>query len=60
MENNLNYVKSCMDNEGFDYCFRHYSNFKEVNDDEFQNLRKTYVDAAEALEKYINDNSAEE
>lgn len=53
MENDLNYVRNCMDNEGFDYCFRNYSEFEEVQDEEFQKLRKAYVDAAEALEKYI-------
>jgi hypothetical protein len=57
MENNLNYVRSCVDTEGFDYCFRNYSKFEDVNDDEFQKLRKAYVDAADALEKYVNDNS---
>ena len=57
MENDLNYVRSCVENEGFDYCFRSYSNFEDVNDDEFQKLRKAYVDAADALEKYVNDNS---
>ena len=51
----INYVRSCMDNEGFYYCFRSYSHFTEVKDEEFQKLRQAYVDAADALEKYVND-----
>lgn len=37
---NFNYVKCCINNEGFDYCFNHYSDFKdEINDEEFHKLR---------------------
>jgi hypothetical protein len=46
-------VAACVDNEGFDYAFRHYSDFKEVKDEEFHKLRKAYVEAAEALSEYI-------
>lgn len=47
-------VKCSIDNEGFDYAFRSYSNFEEVKDEEFHKLRKVYIEAADALEKYIN------
>jgi hypothetical protein len=57
MENDLQYVRYCMDNEGLDYCFRNYSEFEEVQDEEFQKLRKAYVDAAEALDTYVKDHS---
>ena len=43
-----------MDAEGFDYCFRNYSNWKEIKDTEFHKLRKAYMEAANALEEYIN------
>ena len=46
-------VAACVDNEGFDYAFRNYSDFKEVKDEEFHKLRKAYVDAADALAEYI-------
>jgi len=48
------YIKSKMENEGFDYCFRHYSNFKEIKDDEFHELRRQYIESSELLEDYIN------
>ena len=57
MENDLNYVRSTMNGEGLDYCFRDYSDFEEIKDEEFHKLRKIYVDAADALEKYIKDHT---
>lgn len=42
-----------MDAEGFDYCFRGYSDWKEIKDKEFHQLRKAYVEVAQALEEYI-------
>jgi len=46
-----------MDQEGFDYCFRNYSDFDEVKDTEFHKLREAYIAAANALEEYVNANS---
>ncbi len=46
-------VRACVENEGFDYAFRHYSDFSQVKDKKFHALRKAYVKAAEALEKFI-------
>lgn len=48
-----------MTGEGFDYCWRAYSNFEEIKDDKFHELRKTYVEAADALEKYVNEKNHE-
>jgi len=48
-------VKYRMVEEGFDYCFRSYSFFEEIKDDDFHNLRLQYIDAADKLEKYIKD-----
>ena len=53
----LSDVKYRMEEEGFDYCFFHYSNWKEIKDEEFHRLRQVYLDAAKALEKYVNENS---
>jgi hypothetical protein len=53
-------VKSCIHNEGFDYCFQSYSNFHEVKDEEFHKLRLAYLNAAKALEEYVNNNAEEE
>jgi len=46
-------LKYKMDAEGFDYCFNGYSDWKEVEDAEFQKLRQEYKDSAERLKNYI-------
>ena len=45
-----------MRNEGFHYCFDGYSDWNEIKDEKFQKLRLKYLDAAEKLKKYVNDN----
>ena len=50
-------LRSRMNQEGFHYCFKHYSSFKEIDDKEFHKLRKEYLSAAEKLEKYVVDKS---
>lgn len=49
----LDDVRYKIENEGFDYAFRHYSEFKEVNDPKFHKLRLAYVEAANDLDDYI-------
>lgn len=49
------YVQNKIDNEGFDYCFRHYSDFEDIKDKGFHLWREAYIRSAESLEKYIND-----
>ena len=58
--NDLSDVKYRMEEEGFDYCFRHYAKFEEIKDPEFHKLRLAYIEAANALEKYVDKNSPEE
>jgi hypothetical protein len=41
--------------EGFHYCFVHYSNFEEIDDEKFHELRKNYLKATSDLEKYLQD-----
>lgn len=43
-----------MDAEGFDYCFRGYSTWEDLEDKEFHRLRLEYIKSAEKLENYIN------
>jgi len=43
-----------MRDEGFDYCFRHYSSFEEIKDEKFHELRLKYIQIAEELENYVN------
>jgi hypothetical protein len=52
MAKNLNYVRGVVDNEGFDYAFRCYSDFSLVKDEEFHKLRLAYIAAADALSAY--------
>jgi hypothetical protein len=51
----LDYVRATIENEGFDYAFRHYSDFSEVKDARFHRLRKAYEKAANALEEYVGE-----
>ena len=42
-----------IDNDGFDYAFRCYSDFKKIKDNKFHELREAYLDAFKDLENYI-------
>ena len=48
-------VKYRMREEGFDYCFRSYSFFEEIEDEEFHKLRLKYIKTAKKLETYIKE-----
>lgn len=52
-EKQADHILTCADLEGFDYCFRSYSSFKEVTDPEFRKLVVAYKDAAQKLEDYL-------
>ena len=49
----LTYLNAKMREEGFDYCFRHYSSFEEIKDEKFHELRLKYIQIAEELENYV-------
>ncbi len=42
-----------IDQEGFDYTFISYSDFKAIDDEQFHKLRKAYVKAHDELKDYI-------
>ena len=46
-------VIAIIDNEGFDYAFHEYSDFKDVQDEEFQILQESFRDARKALIEYL-------
>lgn len=46
-------VKDTVENEGFDYAFRFYTMFDEIDDAEFHKRRRAYIEAAEALSDYV-------
>jgi len=50
----LEMVRYRMEDEGFHYCFKHYSSFQEVEDEEFHRLRKMYLEVSEQLENYVS------
>ena len=52
-ELDLRYVVETVENEGFYYAFRDYSDFKEVEDEEFHRLRMEFLKAGERLGKYL-------
>lgn len=52
-------VADSIDNEGFDYCFRHYSSFTDIVDSEFHRLRERYIAAANELGDYVAEHVTE-
>jgi hypothetical protein len=59
-ENQFDIVAYKMDAEGFDYCFVGYSNWEEINDEKFHELRLAYVKAQKELQAYIESKVEEE
>jgi hypothetical protein len=47
------FVLDVIDQEGFEYSFEHYSDFKEVADKRFHELKDAYLKAKEDLKSYI-------
>jgi len=44
-----------MREEGIDYCFEHYSSFKEIEDEEFHKLRMEFLDSMKKIREYVKD-----
>lgn len=53
-------VRYRMREEGFHYCFAHYSRWPEIKDEKFHQLREAYLKAAEELKKYVIEKAGEE
>jgi len=61
-EKQKRYWSNCqyrMKEEGFHYCFKHYSRWEKIEDEKFHELRNKYLDSAKELEQYINDKCKE-
>jgi hypothetical protein len=62
MENNELYqeledwqmVRYRMDNEGIDYCFKHYSSFEEIKDEKFHKLRNKFLTSLDEIQNYVD------
>jgi hypothetical protein len=48
-----------MDNEGIDYCFKHYSSFEEIKDEKFHELRNKFITSLDEIEKYVGEKITE-
>ncbi len=46
-------VIDTIENEGFAYTFIDYSNFEDIESEEFHELRREFVDSAEKLAEYL-------
>jgi hypothetical protein len=53
-------VEYRMDNEGFEYCFLRYSDFSEVKDEKFHQLRKELISKIKEMRQYVEDKCNEE
>ena len=54
------YLSIKIRDEGFHYCFKHYSRFEDIDDEEFHKLRKYYLQYADLLEHYIKKEAEKE
>jgi len=48
-------VRYRMDNEGLEYCFKHYSSFEEIKDKEFHKLRKKLLETMEKMRNFVEE-----
>jgi len=46
-------VRYRMDDEGMEYCFKHYSTFEEIEDEEFHKLREEFLESSTKLREYV-------
>lgn len=52
--NHFNTVQDVIDSDGFDYAFECYSNWEEINDERFHQLRFSYLSAMQELADYVS------
>jgi len=52
---NWQMVQYRMDNEGIEYCFKSYSSFGEIKDDEFHILRLKLLEDMKKIRQYVTD-----
>ena len=48
-------VLDAVETEGFDYAMRFYSNWKDVDNEEFQQLYTKYIESANELENFLGE-----
>ena len=52
-------VRYRMEDEGMEYCFRHYSSFSDVEDAEFHRLRLNLIQLMEQIEQFVENKLTE-
>jgi predicted metal-binding transcription factor (methanogenesis marker protein 9) len=53
MKEDFQNIKYRIREEGFHYCFVHYSKWLEIQDEKFHQLREDYLQIAKKLEEYV-------
>lgn len=48
-------VRYRMDNEGLEYCFKHYSSFEEIEDEKFHKLRNELLEKMKEIREYVEE-----
>ena len=56
---NWEMVRYRMGDEGIEYCFRHYSSFQEIKDQEFHSKRRKLLNLMVEMEQYVADKITE-
>jgi hypothetical protein len=51
---NFKNVDYRIDNEGLEYCFKHYSSFEEINDKQFHILRLQLILSIDKIKEYVS------
>lgn len=52
---NWQMVRYRMDNEGLEYCFKHYSSFEEIEDEKFHKLRNELLEKMKEIREYVEE-----
>ena len=52
---NWEMVRYRMDNEGLEYCFKHYSSFEEIEDEKFHKLRNELLEKMKEIRVYVEE-----
>ena len=51
----LNQLRWCIEDDGLEYAFVHQSDWKQIEDSKFHELKNNFIAAAKQLRQYLND-----
>ena len=52
---NWEMVRYRMDSEGMEYCFKSYSSFEEIEDEDFHKLRKELLEKMREIRTFVTE-----